>query len=186
MWFGSRNAILCLSGETARFHTMEKESIIAKLESRNKGTTARIIVDRPAKVRKTLALEAGDIRKQSSYSMQIAAYSNRAPVKQAVAEGEREAPSLPSWVAGTESFKNGLTFWRNASGGYYLALPLFGDKGKAKNKWFRNGKEVDFSEVQPFLLASEIPIQRETKQETEEKGQAQFNAIKIENILDIA
>jgi len=184
--FDSRNAILCLSGETTRFHTMEKENIIAKLESRHKGTVARIIVDRPAKIRKALSLEAGDIRKQSGYSMQIASYSNRAPVKQAVADGEREAPTLPSWVKSTESFKNGLTFWRSASGGYYLALPLFGDKGNSKTKWFRNGKEVDFSEVKPFLLASEIPVKRESKAETEEKGQAQFNAIKIENILDIA
>jgi hypothetical protein len=29
-------------------------------------------------------------------------------------------------------------------------------------------------------------VKRESKEETEENGQAQFNAIKIENILDIA
>ncbi len=162
---------------------MNAQDIIQKLESRKAGQAVSITVNRPGKVRKALAAEAGDIRKVSTYSLQLAAYGARQPVKDAVQSGEREAPTLPEWVERSERV-GGVNFWFGKNGGVYLALPVFGDKGNARVQWLRNGEKVEKSEIEKFLLASET-TERPTKDETEEKGQAQFNAISLENIAEI-
>lgn len=162
---------------------MKLQSILSSLAARKGGQAVSITVNRPAKVRKTLAAEAGEIRKVSTYSLQLAAYAARQPVKEAIELGEREAPKLPEWVERSEKI-GGVNFWFGKNESVYLALPVFGDKGKARVQWLRNGKSVEKNEIEKFLLASET-AERPTKDETENKGQAQFNAILLENIAEI-
>lgn len=160
---------------------MEKIDLIRALVARNKGTSLSVVVNRPAKLRK--AASGLDIRKRSRFSLQLASYAARKPVKQAVEAGDRQAPELPSWVSHAEDIGNGLRFWIGKNGQIYLALPRFGSK--AESEWLENGKPVPQSKVAAYLLASETR-KRESKEETEAKGQAGFNAIKLENIEAVA
>lgn len=163
---------------------MDKQAIFEAVSKRKKGTCIRLVVNRPAEVLKKAAGEAGEIRKRTAYSLQLASYGNRAPVKTAVESGEREAPKTPAWVVKVETLENGLRFWHHANGQVYLALPVFGDKGRARVQWTRNGEKVEKKEIESFLTAKE-KTRRPSKSETEERGQAQFNAIKLENIEKI-
>jgi len=159
---------------------MTAQQIIEAVGNRKRGTSARIIVNREAKIYKKLAGEAGEIRKRSVYNLQLASYGNRAPVKQAVEAGEREAPQLPVWVEKTEQF-GPVNFWIGKNGQVYLALPTFGDKSKAIVQWTRDGKKVNKMEIARFLTAAETPAIL-TAEEMAERGQVGFNAIKLENI----
>lgn len=148
---------------------MEKHAILEAVAKRKKGTFIRLVVNRPAEILKKAAGEAGEIRKRTAYSLQLASYANRTPVKSAVESGEREAPKTPSWVVKVETLENGLRFWHHANGQVYLALPVFGDKGKARVQWIRNGEKVEKKEIEPFLTAKEKTI-RPSKPGTEERG----------------
>lgn len=163
---------------------MKANTITERLSARRKGTCVRIIVDRPAETYKKLASEAGEIRKRTAYSVQLASYANRQPVRDAVASGEREAPTLPAWVARTEDAGNGLRFWFHANGTAYLALPVFGDKSRARVQWTRNGAKVQKNEIEKFLTAKETAAVPSAA-ELAEKGQAPFNTIKLENIANL-
>lgn len=163
---------------------MNASDIIKALATRQAGGALSIVVNRPAKVLKALAGEAGEIRKVSRYSLQLASYARRQPVREAVESGEREAPKLPAWVERSEKLGNGLNFWIGKNRKQYLALPVFGDKGSARVEWLRDGRPVEKIEIARFLLASEL-ADHPSKSETEEKGQAQFNAITLENIAEI-
>jgi len=163
---------------------MNATEIIEKLAARQAGGIASVVVNRPGKVRKALAGEAGDIRKVSKFPLQLASYGKRGPVREAVANEEREAPKTPAWVGKVERQPNGLTFWTHATKGtQYLALPRFGDS--AQVEWTRDGEPVKVEEIAHFLLASET-AKRPSKAETEEKGQAQFVAIGLDNVAEIA
>lgn len=156
---------------------MRQNDITTKLASRAGGQFVRVITERPAKVKKSSQLA---ITKRSVMSLQLAAYGNRKPVREAVANEEREAPSLPKWVARVEK-QGPITFWHGHNGQVYLALPLAQSHGSS---FLVNGEAVSLDEIKEHLLASE-KVQRASKEETEEKGQAQFVAIKLENIKEI-
>lgn len=160
---------------------MEKQEIMSVIAGRQAGTMFSIVVDRPAKLR--AAFKAENIRKRSSYALQLASYANRAPVKNAVATKDRAAPQTPAWVEAVEKSKNGLTFWKHSNGQEYLALPVFGEK--VKSHWTENGEKVDVATIAAKLLGSETKP-RPAKVEVEAEGWAQFNAIKLENIASIA
>lgn len=159
---------------------MEKSEIIRILSQRSKGQLVQVVVDRPAKVKKAFA--DLNLRKVSSYALQLAQYANRAPVKASVENLEREAPETPSWVYRVERHECGATFWHHENGKQYLALPVFGEK--AKSHWLKDGIETSIDKISEFLLASET-AKRQTKSEAESKGQALFNAILLENIASI-
>lgn len=163
---------------------MDKQSIIERLATRKKNLCVRIIVDRPAEVYKKLIGEAGEIRKRSAYSLQLADYASRAPVRAAVEAGERSAPELPAWVERSETTENGIKFWIGKNGKTYLVLPVFGSKNSAKVQWTRNGVKVSKQEIAHFLTAKETAV-RPDKSETESNGWAEFNAITLENIAHL-
>lgn len=174
----------CFAGRVWHYcDAMNAQQIIKQIGDRQAGGVASIVVNRPGKIRKKLAAEAGDIRKVSRFAVQIAGYAKRAPVKQAVASGEREAPQTPAWVESVETMPNGLRFWTGKNGKRYLAIPRFGES--AKVEWKRNGETVPESDVAPFLLASET-AKRPSRAETEAKGQAQFVAVTLDNIAEIS
>ena len=160
---------------------MNKETIIKTLSTRHRATCFSITVNRTAKLLKEF--KGINLRKVSTYSLQLASYGKRSPVKQAIESGEREAPKLPSYVKHAERLDNGLSFWIGYNGQEYLAMPLFGDS--VRSKWILDEKEVRLEEVSHMLLASETKAKR-SKSEAESEGQALFSAIKLENVESIA
>lgn len=161
---------------------MKKEEIASILSARQRGTFATLTVNRAAKVRK--AFENLDIRKESKIQFQIGVdYANRQPVRDAIANGKREAPELPAYVASVEEI-NGVRFWNHTNGNVSLPLPQ-GGNGVTRSQWLLNGQPVEESEIAGMLLASE-QTNKQTKEQAAEKGQALFNTIKLENIVAIA
>ncbi len=159
---------------------MNKSEILAALSNRAPGQVATVTVERAGKVR--AQFKGLSLFKRSTFQIQLASYANRAPVREAVANGDREAPELPVWIESSEMTSNGIRFWHGKTGSDYLAMPRFGDKATAE--WILDGKAVDLETVKPFLLASEY-AEKPSKSEVEDKGQAMFNAITLSNITDI-
>lgn len=117
---------------------------------------------------------------------QLCDYSNRSPVKTAVADGERDAPELPSHIA--EAFYvGGVRFWRGKGENpkIYLAMCAVDNPTvPPKVQWYMNDEPCNKDAVQPFLLASEN-VKPQAKETIEDKGQARFFGIDITNILEI-
>jgi len=158
---------------------MDAVSISKALEGRKQGSFFSITMRRPAK---TLKGVTEVVEKQTVMTGQLCDYSARAAVKNAVAEGEREAPELPSHIS--HSFtEGGVKFWMGKNGSVYLPMPLAGNKSKVT--WFLGGEPVEYAEVESFLLASDKPKERKDKDELAELGQVPFVGINVENILEV-
>lgn len=173
--------VLAISENSGKIPVMKETEIMSTLAARRPGAMLSVVVNRPAKVRK--AFEGEGIRKRSRFSLQLASYGARKPVKEAVENRERSEPQTPGWVAKKYSLDNGLTFWEHGNGTRYLALPRFG--AKAESEWLKNGEPVPVESISGMLLASEI-AKRPDKREIEAEGQALFNAIKLENIESVS
>jgi hypothetical protein len=157
---------------------MNVETISTALQGRN-NKFFTIKVRRPAQVRKSLPGPA--IEKESLYQGILCDYANRAPVRDAVQSGERQAPVLPSHI--NEVFHvNGVKFWRGKNGQEYFPMPITGNKPKVT--WYADGIEVPFDDIKEYLLACELS-KKPSKEEVEEKDQVLFNSIKVENILEV-
>jgi len=126
-------------------------------------------------------MQCPDIQKQSTYQGILCDYASRKPVREAVEQGEREAPKLPTHIADVFHIQ-GVKFWRGKDGQVYFPMPISGNKPKVK--WLANGTEVPYDEVKSYLLACET-YKKPEKSAIEDNNQAQFNAIKVENILEI-
>lgn len=155
---------------------MTKEQIASIIKDR-KGQFFTITVQRPAKTLQG----APNIEKRSEYQGQNCDYANRSPVRTGVEEGNREAPVLPSHIKEVVMIE-GVKFWLGHNGQYYFPMPITGNKPKVA--WYLENELSTFENVQQFLYASE-KTKKPTKEETEEKNQVLFNAIKIENIVSI-
>jgi len=138
-----------------------------------------IKVRRPAKVRKSLPAPA--IEKESLYQGLLCDYARRAPVREAVEAGEREAPVLPSHIKEVYHI-NGVKFWRGNNEQEYFPMPISGNKPKVT--WYADGHEVPFDDIKMYLLASETNT-KPAKAEVEENNQVLFNSIKLENIVEV-
>lgn len=158
---------------------MTVQQIAQILTAKQGGSFYSVRVNRPGKTRKGVS---DTITKVSTFQGMMAEYSNRRPVREAVENGERDAPVMPVWAESVEV--EGLRFWRNIkTGAHYLPVCVTGNPAKAQ--WFRNGEEVTLDDIKDALLASEY-APKPSKEETEEKGQAQFVAVGVENIESIA
>lgn len=167
---------------------MKKQEIINALAARQAASFCRVVVNRPVEVLSKLAEQAGDIRKETEYKLQLAIYARRKPVKDAVDAGQRDAPELPSHIAKAEIAGNGLKFWIGHSGQEYLALPVFGDNANFKVKWTRNGKPVKVESIVGYLTSAEkreITRASTEKLEKESQGQAVARGVKLENVKEI-
>lgn len=157
---------------------MEAREIAEKLEGRKAGSFFSLTTHRAVKTFKGCE---SIIEKESIMQGMLCEYSNRAAVKDGVEDGIREEPELPTWVK--EKFKLGnCNFWLGNTGEVYLCVPLTGNEPKAK--WFMDGEECNYADVEPFLLASEKP-KRVSKDELAEKGQVPFCGINVKNIIDV-
>ena len=158
---------------------MTVSQIASILTAKQGGSFYSVKVNRPGKVRKGVA---DNITKVSVFQGMLAEYSNRKPVKDAVVAGERDTPIMPVWAESIEI--EGMRFWRNVkNGNLYLPVCVTGNPSKAQ--WYRNGEPVNLDDVKDNLLASEY-APKPSKEETEEKGQALFVAVSVENIESIA
>ncbi len=158
---------------------MTVETIAKILTAKQGGSFYSVKVNRAGKVRKGVS---DNITKVSVFQGILADYANRKPVRESVENGERNAPIMPTWAESVEV--EGLRFWRNVkTGQHYLPVCVTGNPSKAQ--WFRNGEAVELETVKDALLASEY-APKPSKEETEEKGQAQFVAVSVENIESIA
>ena len=141
---------------------MEAQAIADILNTRNNGQFFTVRMKRLAKTFKGVTEV---IEKESEMQGILCDYANRAPVKNAVADGLRDEPEIPKHIL--RSFKIGnARFWEGKNGKIYLLIPATGNHPKAK--WFLNGKEVKKADVEHYLLASETRTQP-TKTEIEEK-----------------
>ena len=164
---------------------MDAQGIANALANRNKGCFFTVYINRPAELRGGVGNV--NIRKASRVQGMLADYANRAPVKEAVAEGERDAPKLPKWVANVFHIGN-VKFWRGncgpngEPGQEYLPVCVVGNN--TTSEWLLNGAVVDESEIAPYLAGKELTKPR-SKQTAEESGQAIFIAIKLQNVVEI-
>jgi membrane carboxypeptidase/penicillin-binding protein PbpC len=159
---------------------MQVNEIVQALSSKNKGAFFSVTI---LKNCATLKSATEVVEKETRMTVQFCDYSARAAVKNAVEDGTREAPELPSHIEKTFTEGN-VKFWQGRNGTIYMPLPLAGSKSTAH--WYLNGEEVPYKEVEPYLLASEKPKVKKDKEELAEKGQVPFVAPKIENIIRIA
>ena len=154
---------------------MDIQDIARVLTAKQTGSFYTIRVNRPGKVRKGIN---DHITKVSTFQGMVAEYSNRRPVRDAVESGEREEPVMPVWAESVEVA--GMRFWRNLkTGQHYLPVCVTGNPAKAQ--WYRNGEPVELDTVKDALLASEY-APKPSKDEVEEKGQALFVAVGIDNV----
>lgn len=158
---------------------MNATSIASILEAK-KGRIFTVTVNRPAKNR--AAYEGEKIEKRSVYQGQNCDYANRAPVKQAIADGNMVAPALPSHIQEVFHISD-VKFWRGKNGQEYFPMPVTGNKPKVQ--WFHNGKEVELEDIQHMLLSSEYAEKPKKPESTDGKVSVPFNAIKVENIASI-
>ena len=154
---------------------MHETTIAQALENRQRGGFFTLYVDRPANTRKGVTQ---DIRKQSVLQGQLCDYANKKIVREAVEDGIRDTPVLPSYVKEQFVLQN-VSFWRGNNGQVYLPVPLVGNKPQVT--WIMDGVEVAKEDIAPLLLASEL---RES-QPNEEAGQVAFVGIKVENIVEV-
>jgi hypothetical protein len=159
--------------------TMDIKEIAAVLGRRAKGAIFTVYADCPANGI-AAAYKGKNIRKRSVYQAMLADYANRAPVKTAVADGDRAPVELPSHIK--ESFHVGhVKFWLRKDG--KIQMPCVMVKS-LKAEWILDGKVVDQSVIAPFMQPSAL-APKPTKAETEEKGQALFCAPYVDNITDV-
>lgn len=154
------------------------EAIAAAIEGRGKGQYYSLVMRRPGKLRKS----AGDMNivKESRVTGQLADYSHRSSVRTAVEEGERDAPELPGYVERV-SYIGNVKFWHGRNGKTYLPVTV---AQSHTAQWYWNDAPVEIATIAEYLLASET-AERESKAEIEEKGQAQFFAVSLDNIASI-
>jgi hypothetical protein len=159
---------------------MNTQEISQALADKKNGTIFTFTTRRPAKIRKS----AGDMNIEKVAVMQGMVgtqYADRKPVREAVANGERDEVELPSHIQ--ESFQVGKTrFWRGNNGNEYLPVCITGNKSQVT--WLLDGEEVDFDAIKEHLLASEY-AKSPSKEELADKGQVPFIGITVDNILAI-
>ena len=159
---------------------MNTKEISQALADKKNGTIFTFTTRRPAKIRKS----AGDMNIEKMAVMQGMVgtqYADRKPVREAVANGEREEVELPSHIAETFNV-DGTRFWRGNNGKEYLPVCITGNKSQVT--WLLDGAEVDFDAIKEHLLASEY-AKSPSKEELADKGQVPFIGIAVDNILAI-
>jgi hypothetical protein len=158
---------------------MTPHEISDALETRKGGQFVTVFISRPAHLRAAFAHM--NIRKISRVQLQLADYANRAPVKEAVENGTREAPVLPKHISHVETIGN-VRFWIGFNGKTYLPYPVI--PGNTTTEYTMNGKVVTADVIKSYCLASEFP-NRPSVEALAERGQVPFIGVTVENVMDI-
>jgi hypothetical protein len=132
----------------------------------------------------TLAAAAGHvIEKQSTITLRNAPYANMKAVKEGVANGDREAPTLNRNIV--------KVIWEGI-GGAYIALTTTGKEVVAAPQnqvdnviWYFDGEQVEKESIKHFLNKKdrESVDLKEKREEAREKCQELFVTIGIDNII---
>jgi len=162
---------------------MKKSEIIKALGHVPAGGFFSITVLRPAHL--NASHKEVDLQVESVFQMQKAAYSKRKAVREAVANGEREAPTLPKWLdpQSLESVK-GIHFASHWNGTEYLRQPQF-EGNKTSKKFLLNGKEISPEDVRGMVQVSKEFRSRPSTETLASKGQVRFNTVKLENVNSV-
>jgi len=159
---------------------MTTTEIATALESKPKGSIFTLVVTRAGKVRKSY--DGKPITKTSiMQGMTNVNYADRKPVREAVANEERDAPELPSHIEDTFMVSK-TRFWKGKNGKEYFPVCLTGNKPQAQ--WYLDGEPVDLDTIKDHLLASEY-AERKDKETTEDKGQALFIGVEVSNVTEV-
>lgn len=150
---------------------MEINKVLDALNGKSPGQFVTIVLDRVERIGGKVA--GRDVRKVSTYQVQAhVLYANRKPVKEAVEEGLRAAPVVPSWV--DPVVIDGVRLWEHKTTRVqYLPLPVIGMNRKAEYFDPETGAVID-----PATL--KLPKRSPLKE-----GQVPFAACKLENISEI-
>lgn len=160
---------------------MSPQAIAQALDDRKAGQFVTVFINRKAHLRKQW--EMLDIRKISRIQIQLSSYANRAPVKEAIENGTRDAPQLPKHISHITTIGN-VRFWVGHNGKIYFPYPLIDTN--TSSEYLMNGKPitVDALKAHCYCLASEFP-NRPSKESLAERGQVPFVGVSVEHITAI-
>lgn len=151
---------------------METKQVVQTLADKKPGQFVTIKLDRVERIGGKK--EGRDVRKLSTYQVQVkVSYANRAPVREAIEQGLRDEPALPSWADQVEY--DGVRLWvHKETGEQYLPLPLVNSFHKVEYSDPDSGAKID-----PATL--KLPKKQPLKD-----GQVPFAACKLANITHIS
>lgn len=136
---------------------MNTQSIVTRLQQ-HPGAQTKVVWERVAGVFK----ECGHVITKRTTAMVRAGieYSNLSVVKEALASGEKDEIADVSWA---EWIQRPYVFRHKSKGTEYVRLypAVLKNTPKPNVQWFRDGKPVELSEIQHWLLAKERPRQDE-------------------------
>jgi hypothetical protein len=151
---------------------METKQVVQTLADKKPGQFITIKLDRVERIGGKK--EGRDVRKLSTYQVQVkVSYANRQPVREAIEQGLRDEPTMPSWADQVEY--DGVRLWvHKQTGEQYLPLPLVNSFHKVEYSDPDSGVKID-----PATL--KLPKKQPLKE-----GQVPFAACKLVNITHIS
>jgi len=151
---------------------METKQVVQTLADKKPGQFITIKLDRVERIGGKK--EGRDVRKLSTYQVQVkVSYANRQPVREAIEQGLRDEPTMPSWADQVEY--DGVRLWvHKQTGEQYLPLPLVDSFHRVEYSDPDSGVKID-----PATL--KLPKKQPLKE-----GQAPFAACKLVNITHIS
>lgn len=156
---------------------MLQTQIAQTLSKKRAGSIFTLVIQREAKTFKG----SPRIEKVTKMQGMLCDYANRTPVKEGVASGIRGEVELPSHIE-KSVFVEGVRFWQGSKGQIYLPVTVSGNKQEVI--WLLEGRPVQKSEIEQYLLSSEKQVKPD-KEELAEKGQVPFVSVKIENVIEV-
>lgn len=151
---------------------METKQVVQTLADKKPGQFITIKLDRVERIGGKK--EGRDVRKLSTYQVQVkVSYANRQPVREAIEQGLRDEPTMPSWADQVEY--DGVRLWvHKQTGEQYLPLPLV-------NSFHR----VEYSDPDSGVKIDPATLKLPKKQPLKD-GQVPFAACKLVNITHIS
>lgn len=151
---------------------METKQVVQTLADKKAGQFVTIKLDRVERIGGKK--QGRDVRKLSTYQVQVkVSYANRQPVREAIEQGVRDEPALPSWADQVEY--DGVRLWvHKETSEQYLPLPLVNSFHKVEYLDPDSGAEIDPSTLK---LPKKQPLK---------EGQVPFAACKLANITHIS
>jgi len=151
---------------------METKQVVQTLADKKPGQFITIKLDRVERIGGKK--EGRDVRKLSTYQVQVkVSYANRQPVREAIEQGLRDEPTMPSWADQVEY--DGVRLWvHKQTGEQYLPLPLVDSFHRVEYSDPDSGVKID-----PATL--KLPKKQPLKE-----GQVPFAACKLVNITHIS
>lgn len=124
-----------------------------------KGQHVKITWQRSAKLRK--GTDHLVFKRTTAHVRAGINYSNLTDIREGIEKGTREPVEGLPWGVWREGFQNFII--DNGEKEYIRLYPASFDNLKPQVTWLLDGREVEYAEVEPYLLASEKPKTHEEK-----------------------